>query len=56
MIRVWVRMVGDGGVPALFVVIYSHDDSAGGLREGDGGIENEAAAADLGDAIVLPMS
>lgn len=46
---------GDGGVPVFFLAVDGHDDGAGGLGEGDGGIEDEAAAADLGDGVGLAV-
>lgn len=50
-----LRLTVNRDLPTLFVAVYSHDDGADGLREGDGGIENETAAADLGDAVGLAV-
>lgn len=47
--RLWLR--GNGDLPALLVAVDTHDDGAGGLRKCDGGIEDEASAADLGDGV-----
>ena len=45
----------DCDVPSLLVAVHGHDDGAGGIGKRDGGIEDEAAAAALGDAVGLAV-